>query len=274
MTWVDLVIVALLAAAVYAAVRRGLLFSVVDTGRAVVGVVLGVAAYALMLRWTSDYVAGACAFYVMALLSFTLLGLLARKLFVDSDVSKKVPGRIGAGFVGLGLGLAICLFVVPVFGNVPALAPAVQASRLAQPFLDAMPVLSSVADGLSLDLPQLSRQPTDFHREGTVTSGRPARRVNFTRLAGATCYECRNGVGFEGYFRTGLAQVSPRLRCPNCGRTSDGCQTFEGFHQMYGACPVQVATDDQAELDCGVWPNDKPVLPVGACTVCRLEGAW
>lgn len=274
MTWVDLVILLLVAAAVYAEVKRGLLFAAVDVVRIIVGVLLATGAYALVRNWTRDYTAGAIAFFVAGLAAASLLDWLAKKVLVDSPVSQKPFGRVGAGIIGLGLGWAICLFVVPVLANIPGTQTAVQNSLLARPFLRSLPAFAMVTDQTGLDLPQLSRRPLRYEDEGTTVTGELAPRVRFSRLEGATCIACRGRVKFLGYFLTQGGRVSPKFRCESCGRTSDGCQTFEGFHAMYGLCPVEVAIEDQAELDCGVWPNEKAVLPTGACPVCGLEGPW
>lgn len=274
MTWIDLLILAIVGSSVYSSAKSGLLFAFVDVARAIIGIVIGALAYALLLTWSHDYVAGAMAFLIAALLSFTLLGILARKLLQDTEKSKTTAARIGAGAIGFGFGLLVCLFVVPVLGNLRPLVGPVGGSPLARVFIGAMPGMNSLADALDADLPQLSRRADDFYEEGSGVPGRLSRRVNYTRLDGSTCIKCGGRVEFDGYFLTGPAMVSPRFRCPVCLRTSDGCQTYEGFHEMYGKCPIQVVVDDNVDLDCGVWPNEEPVRPTGECPVCGLTAPW
>lgn len=95
-------------------------------------------------------------------------------------------------------------------------------------------------------------------------------RVNFSRLNGVTCINCRTPVEFLGYRFSRGTMISPEYRCPKCGRTSDGCQTFEGFHIIYGKCPVDLANQG-VEFDCGVWTNGWWTLPHGKCPVCGKE---
>lgn len=275
----DLAILALLGAAVYAEVRRGLLFAVADIVRIIVGILLATCAYELVRNLTRDYLAGIIAFFVAGLAAVSLLDWFAKKVLVDSPASGKPLARTGAGIIGLGLGWAICLLVLPVLVNVPGTQRAVESSLLAPPFLKMLPALNLMADQTGLDLPQLARHPSRYEDEGGPAPGVPvtgelAPRVRFSQLDGATCIVCRGWVEFLGYYLLPGGRVSPKFVCDNCGRTSDGCQTFEAFHAMYGVCPVEVATEDQAALDCGVWPNEKAVLPNGVCPVCGLAGTW
>jgi len=267
---VDLLIVVLVGLAVYAEVRRGLFLALVDVGRLVLALVGGMFAYMLIVNLAQDYLAGLIAFATGAMLIVAGLAALVRALKLNPDWGRTALARVGAGAVGLGLGLAINLAILPVLGR-SAAATAVAQSVLARPFLDATPQVHHLADALALDLPQLSRRPAFFEEEGYAPSARLGPRVNFLRLDGAMCIECRTPVKFEGYFRTAGTAVSPRFRCPECGRVSDGCQTFEGFHTMYDVCPTTVVTAGSG-IDCGVWPNDRPVQPVGECPVCGLVG--
>lgn len=267
MSYVDLLIVALAGLAVYAEVRRGLALALVDVGRLLLALLAGAFAYALVAGLSRDYVAGLIAFSVAAMAVVAGLAALVRALRLNPGWGRTVLARIGAGAVGLGLGLGINLAVLPALGQLRGVGDVVAQSVLAQPLLDAVPGLHYAADVLNLDLPQLSVRPALFEEEGTGTTTELGPRVNFLRLEGAMCIECRSAVKFEGYFRTAGTRVSPRFRCPNCGRISDGCQTFEGFHAMYGVCPAEVIRPGMG-IDCGVWPNDRPVLPLGDCPVC------
>lgn len=267
MNFVDLLIVVVAGLAAYAEVRRGLALALIDVGRLLLALVGGALAYMLVVGLTHDYLGGLIAFAVGAMAVVAALAALVRALKLDPAWGRTVLARIGAGAIGLGLGLAIDLAFLPVLGRASGVGSAVAESVLAQPFLDAVPKLHYAADVLNLDLPQLSSRPALFDEEGSGPITGLGPRVNFLRLDGATCIECRSPVKFEGYFRTAGSRVSPRFRCPQCGRVSDGCQTFEGFHAMYGVCPSDVVRPGLG-LDCGVWPNDRPVLPLGECPVC------
>uniref|UniRef100_A0A7C4GFQ8 CvpA family protein n=1 Tax=candidate division WOR-3 bacterium TaxID=2052148 RepID=A0A7C4GFQ8_UNCW3 len=269
---VDPAIVLLVGLAVFAEVRRGLALALVDVGRLVLGLVGGMLAYMLVFSLSHDYLAGLIAFSVGVTGVVAGLAALVRALEFNPGWGRRWIARVGAGVIGLGLGLCISFVILPVLGRLPGSSDAVAQSRLARPFLEAVPKLHHAADVLNLDLPQLSSRPALFEEEGSRTITELGPRVNFMRLDGAMCIECRSAVKFEGYFRTAGVRVSPRFRCPNCGRVSDGCQTFEGFHAMYGVCP-QEAVRPGFGLDCGVWSNDRPVLPLGDCPVDRPNGS-
>jgi hypothetical protein len=130
-----------------------------------------------------------------------------------------------------------------------------------------MPVFYYVADALNLDLPMLNVQAVRFGDERSAQRAVLAKRINYSRLNGSTCIECGAAVRFVGYYRRFEVAVSPKFVCPVCGRRSDGCQTFQGFHKMYGRCPVD-ASAELGPIDCGVWPNDRPVYPKGVCPIC------
>jgi len=113
--------------------------------------------------------------------------------------------------------------------------------------------------------------PTDYRDElQGMNQGRQFIRINFTRMDGAMCINCRSPVEFQGYQFSRGTLMSPKFRCPNCGRASDGCQTFEGFHEIYGTCPTTLAADG-LQFDCGVWTNGWWTVPQGPCPVCGKQ---
>jgi hypothetical protein len=123
-------------------------------------------------------------------------------------------------------------------------------------------------ESLGLPLPKLVQLPTDYRDElQGINQGLQFLRLNASSLDGAMCIHCRSRVEFEGYHFSRGTLMSPRYRCPQCGRTSDGCQTFEGFHTIYGGCPVPLA-EEGLKFDCGVWTNGWWTVPHGPCPVC------
>lgn len=265
-------IVVLLALGGYAEARRGLALALLDVLRIALGLGIGLLAYSLIVRLSNSYAAGLVTFGIAALAVVWLLALLARRSGLDPRWGRTGASRVVAGAIGLLLGALIVLVLLPTAGRSPGLADDILHAPLARPFVRLVPGIYSAADFTNLELPQLGRRAVRFEDEKEGGSRLLSGRVNFTRLDRAMCIECRAAVEFQGYWlRFGLA-VSPRFRCPNCGRTSDGCQTFEGFHQMYGRCPHEVAQGKVA-IDCGVWPNDRPVQPRGRCPVCGQTGA-
>jgi len=116
-------------------------------------------------------------------------------------------------------------------------------------------------------LPKLVTLP--FAYGGEFDYGHPAvrfLRYNFAKLDGATCIKCRGPVEFKGFLLRSGGAMMPLIVCTTCGRKSDGCQTFEGFHALYQACPVDYAVKGQ-RFDCGNWTNFEWVSPDGECPI-------
>lgn len=264
--FIDALVILIVGLGILAEARRGLFFALSDVFRLTAGVVVGFAAYSVFHRLFHSYAAGFVALIVAALTIIMLVPMALRLLKADPTWGRTFAGRCAAGFIGLGFGLVTAAQFVPVIGRSQRGSEAVMRSFLARPLAETAPALYYVADALNLDFPML-RRAVDFEDEGR--NGRTAlvERINYTRLDRSTCIECETPVRFDGYFRRVGVSVSPRFTCPQCGRRSDGCQTFEGFHKMYARCPVDVS-EALGPIDCGVWPNDRPVHPKGDCPVC------
>lgn len=263
---IDGLIALLVGLGAYAEARRGLFLALSDIVRAVLGLVFGFTAFSVVYRLSGSYAAGFIAFGIAALTGIFGVRVALHRLRLDPAWGRTPVGRVGGGVLGALLGCLIGAVFVPVAGRTPGGRDAVSVSFLARPFLEAVPALYHAADRFNLDMPMLNSRAIRFEDEGAVDRTVLVDRINYSRLDGSTCIECRSAVAFVGYHRRFEVAVSPKFACPVCGRTSDGCQTFEGFHRMYGRCPVDVA-QALGPIDCGVWPNDRPVYPNGACPV-------
>jgi len=267
MSFTSVYVVLIFALSIYAEARRGLAFALFDLLRILLALAAGLFGYSLGFKLFHSYTAGLMGFLVSAVLVIVLLAGLLKLSKLNPAWGKTLIARIVAAGIGGLLGYAICMVTLPILGRVPLLANDVTGTALARPFLNGLPGVYYAADAVNLELPQLNRRAVRFEDEGKPEQAVFARRINYLRLSGSMCIECRTPVRFLGYrLRNGLS-VSPEFECPNCGRTSDGCQTFEGFHTMYHRCPIEVAHGAIA-IDCGVWPNNRPIQPRGKCPVC------
>lgn len=273
MSYIDPIIVAVVGLAVYAECSRGLLFALLDILRIAIAVVMGVVGYTLAAGLFGSMGAGIGGFLVLSLGAVLVSALVLKRVGEGPDWNAKLPSRVAAGAVGVLLGLAICFVMLPVAGRIGPVGRAAERSVLGRLLLDRLPAVYYTADALGLRIPQFTESNVQFFEELEGQSGAFSERINFRRLDGSTCIECGAAVRFVGYRRTGTVAVSPLFECPECGRRSDGCQTFEGFHAMYGQCPYDVAYEG-FEMDCGVWPNDRAVLPTGVCPVCGQSDEW
>jgi putative intracellular protease/amidase len=84
----------------------------------------------------------------------------------------------------------------------------------------------------------------------------------FQGNGGWTCAVCGGRVVFLAFGHEPRPRV-PLFACTACGRQSDGCQTFEGHHLLYGYCPLA----ENVSSRCGYWLGEW-ARPRGACPVC------
>lgn len=182
-------------------------------------------------------------------------------------------GGIASKLLGGFLGLFLFFFLASALS---LLLPPGEHASLAKLAEKAMPRLLILLEKLHLDPPKLVYHPSTFEGEWSkegLWEGRVEyrfERLAFSQLDGATCIACGGKVKFLGYFRKDKNPLVPKFQCTKCGRTSDGCQTFEGFHKIYHICPIEEALKG-TQLDCGTWTNGIWVVPKGKCPVCGKE---
>ena len=88
-----------------------------------------------------------------------------------------------------------------------------------------------------------------------------------------TCVACGGSVGFRAFGHEPHPH-RPLFECARCGRRSDGCQTFEGHHALYGACALSGDVPSRCgHWLCG-WQKAQGLCPVcGAVRVAAPEEA-
>jgi len=276
MNQVDLLIIAVVGVCALSGARRGLISSAGDIISLALGMILGSIAYPLAVgpvRWligTQEAMTSALAFVLVSAATVALASWGFSALADRFDLEKRMSRAAGAGF-GAVLGVFFAAILVMASAFLPGAQAAVERSPLAGAIVRIIPRLHENLESVGLPLPKLVQLPTDYRDElSGMNQGRQFLRINFTRLDGAMCIHCRTATNFEGYQFVRGTLMSPRYRCPNCGRTSDGCQTFEGFHEIYGECPAKLAGEG-LQFDCGVWTNGWWTTPNGPCPICGRE---
>ncbi len=276
MNQVDLFILVVVAASALSGARRGLISSAGDILSLLLGLIVGAIAYPLAaapVAWISGASPAACGALGFVIVSVAVVaGASWGFSFISSrcELGKRICKLGGAGF-GAAFGTFFAAILVMASGALPGIAEPVHQSLLAPKITGVVPRLHENLEAVGIPLPKLVQLPTDYRDElEGINQGRQFLRINFSKLNGAMCIHCRSAVKFEGYQFSQGTLMSPRFRCPNCGRTTDGCQTFEGFHQIYNACPAELAKEG-LQFDCGVWTNGWWTVPHGPCPVCGKE---
>jgi uncharacterized membrane protein required for colicin V production len=276
MNQVDFLILVVLAASAISGARRGLISAAGDIISLLFGLIVGSVSYpvgAAPIRWfsgASDVTANALGFVLVSVLAVGAASWVFSVLASRFEIGKRASRAGGAAF-GAAFGMFLAAVLVMASALIPGAAGPTERSRLAGGITSLVPRLHENLESIGIPLPKLVQLPTDYRDElRGANQGRQFLRINFTRLDGATCINCRSSVDFEGYQFARGTLMSPRFRCPQCGRTSDGCQTFEGFHEIYGVCPTTLAREG-LQFDCGVWTNGWWTVPHGPCPVCGKE---
>jgi uncharacterized membrane protein required for colicin V production len=180
---------------------------------------------------------------------------------------RRAADYIGGAAAGSLVGAILVSLLLMLSGTITGTMRPIDRSALAGPFLEVVPAMHLAMDRVGLPIPKLVLLPPRYEMEaGHMRYGPQFMRLNFSRLENATCIKCRGPLEFLGYKRVRGSRLSPKFRCRRCGRTSDGCQAFQGMHAIYNECPVIVARRG-IKLNCGVWTNPDWVYPRGPCPI-------
>jgi len=272
---VDVLILMIVIASGLSGARRGLIGAGGDITSVVFGLGLSSVGYPLLaapFRWIGfpKPFCDVAGFLALAVGIVLLVSWIASVTSENWHLPRRL-NRWGGAVLGGMMGVLLASVLVLFSGIVTGTADPVRHSLLGRQITSLVPRLHETAERIGVPLPKLVQLPVDYREEMKgARQGLQFLRLNATRLDGSLCIHCRTPVVFEGYKFSRGTLMSPRFRCPKCGRTSDGCQTFEGFHTIYGACPVLLAREGVL-FDCGVWTNNKWTYPHGRCPVCGRE---
>jgi uncharacterized membrane protein required for colicin V production len=281
-TWLDITIAIFLLLSLLQGIRAGLIRSVFTIAGIAVGLTVAIKYYAVIGGIILQYVdlpqliADSLAFIALfSLLSATvhLVGSLVALITRFSLI--KLLDKLGGSATGLAIGAALAGVTLILFTAFPifdGFQNHVDQSFLAPPIVETTEMLyEELSDALPLDLPVLKVHSEDLNSYfSTISTYGEHDSVDFRALDGATCFVCGSPVQFLGFVENGKGSISPKFICGNCGRTSDGCQTYEGYHEMYDQCPVELGNQGY-RLDCGIWTNNSYHRPGGPCPVCGTE---
>ncbi len=280
--WLDIVIGLILVTALIKGIRVGLIRSIFSIAGIIAGLAFAINYYARGSNLILDYISmpqfisdALCFIMIFSIAAVTIhtmglffAGITRFNLF-------RLVDKIGGSAAGLAIGLAligVLLILMTAFPLYADFQDHVNQSYLAAPIVGATyDLYEELSELLPLDLPRLTLFPEELGSYlNSIGSKSVHRGVDFKALDGATCFVCESPVQFIGFFDNNIGSKSPKFSCPECGRTSDGCQTYEGYHEMYEQCPVELGRHGY-RLDCGIWKNYSYHRPAGPCPVCEVE---
>ena len=251
---------------------RGLLGTLIDIAGIAFGIIVGSFVYPAPVHlFTRFGITGTpvnLIFYtlssiVLALTFILLLELVRKKVEIKAFIDRIIGGIFGSinGFIG-----AACLLII-MTSSVHS-GQEIDQSRVAPYIRNGTLKFYETIERHNITIPKMIILPVTYNDEFSVSAVPAAQflKLNFTKFEGYTCINCGGKIHFMGYLPKYGVGIVPKFVCQECGRTSDGCQTYEGYHQFYNACPVELAKNG-LKFDCGNWPNHNWVTPLGPCPV-------
>ena len=282
MNWLDIIIAIILFISILQGIRVGLIRSAFSIAGIILGLFFAVSFYTfgseLLLRYINlpPFFADAVSFLFIFSFSSVLIHFLGNLFSFITRISlirlaDKAGGSVAGLFIGLAL-VAVMLILLTAFPVYGEFQDHLEQSFLAPQIVEhTVLIYDEVSDLFSLRLPRLTAHPENISEILNPSNGLGEHySVDFEGLDGAECFVCGGEVEFLGYLENGKGARSPKFICKDCGRTSDGCQTYEGYHQMYHQCPVELGNIGY-RLDCGIWTNNSYHRPIGPCPVCGIE---
>lgn len=278
-TGLDFITVLFLLSGVLLGVSRGFLGTLLDLFSLALGILLAGVVYLAPVHLFHTFQITSCILdlilFVLTALILTFVIITLLEIWRKRNETGLALDRILGVIPGLVEGFILASGVLIIISSFSSADQEIQTSRTSQYVIRFLPGIYETAERRGLTLPKLIILPSEYQKEFQPDQkGMRFEKLNFAKLEGATCLKCRGKVHFEGYFPRNGAGLAPKFVCNQCHRTSDGCQTFEGFHLIYGTCPVDLAKKGQW-FDCGNWPNYEWILTRGTCPVDnKKSGFW
>ncbi len=272
MTGIDFITLILILSSILVGYYRGFVGSTGDIIGITAGIIISSFAYKGPLKLLKQFeitgiVVELVCFLLTVLFFILLLILLIESLKKRIDI-KHIVDRIAGLIPGFFEGCIFCSMLFTIMSASFNSAMDVQKSKLPKRIIRFMPDIYQKTERAGITIPKMIFLPSDYLREFDPTNKEiQFLSTNFYTFEGFTCMECGGKVRFEGYFPRVGASFIPKFICTNCGRISDGCQTFEGFHKLYNKCPIDITREKKMRFDCGHWPNHRLISPKGTCPI-------
>lgn len=267
----DLIIVMFVLGGILGGAGRGFLGTIIDILGIGFGIIVGSFVYPapvhLFMRFgitssTVDLIFYTLSSIVLALAFILLLESLRKKIEIKPAID-----RIFGGLFGSINGVVAAASILVIMTSSVHSGQEIDQTKFAPIVRNGILRFYEKIERHNITLPKMIVLPATYKDEFSKDI-RTAKfgKLNFTKFEGYTCINCGGKVKFVGYFPKYGTGIVPKFVCEKCGRTSDGCQTYEGYHKLYNACPVELARQGM-RFDCGNWPNRTWITPTGPCPI-------
>ena len=280
--WIDITIIIILIIALVQGIRTGLIRSIFNVAGVAAGIFLAMMYYAPLGSFILDYIGlpqiavEVFSFIVIFSVTAVLVNIVGTIFHAVTGFSLiRVADKVGGSSIGLVIGLTIIGIALILLTSFPVYAEfpdQVEQSYMAPTIINMTTyIYDELSNVLPFKLPRIATSPESLGGYvSSISSYVEHQSVDFKKLDQAACFACGEPVDFLGYIDNGRGSISPKFLCSGCGRTSDGCQTYEGYHEMYEVCPVELAKQGY-RFDCGIWTNHRYIVPEGPCVVCGAK---
>lgn len=267
----DLIVIMFLLGGILGGAGRGFLGTVIDIFGIAFGIFVGSFVYPAPVKLFAKFgitgtsvelISFVFSSITLALTFILLLESIRRKVEI-----KPVIDRIFGGLFGSINGFMAAASLLIILTSSFHMGQEIDQTRFAPSVRDGLLRFYEKIERHNINLPKMIILPVAYIDEfGEKVRKARFAKLNFTSFENYTCINCGGKVKFVGYFAKYGAGVVPKFVCGKCGRTSDGCQLYEGYHRLYNGCVVELARKGM-RFDCGTWPNRNWVTPTGPCPV-------
>ncbi len=265
----DIIVVMFVLGGILGGAGRGFLGTVIDIFGIAFGIIVGSFIYPAPVHLFAkfgitgtpvDLIFYALSSVVLALGFILLLEALRKKVEIKPAID-----RIFGGIFGSVNGFIAAASILVIMTSSVHSGQEIDQTKFASAVRNGILKFYERIERHNITLPKMIILPFAYKDEfGKSVRAAKFVKLNFTKFEGYTCINCGGKVKFVGYFPKYGVAIVPKFVCEKCGRTSDGCQTYEGYHKLYNACPVELARQGM-RFDCGNWPNHTWITPTGPC---------
>ncbi|HOJ76793.1 MAG TPA: CvpA family protein [Bacillota bacterium] len=266
MNWLDIIIIVVFGFFIFKGFRKGFVQQIADLIGSVVALILAFYFHQQAGAVIADLVkisvplANVLGFIFIVVIFGGIVSYLGKRWRASSkgEPIAVVDGSLGAVLGGTKAAMILTTMLL--------LMLAMPFNYFSQPIAESNFAKDLLRLAPAFQLLQETLLPANVPRMLISADGLKWRNIDYGQLYQAKCIACGGKVEYQGMVKKTLLSY-PQAVCKKCGRTSDGCLTFEGYHLLHGVCPYE-RLGSMGTIDCQTWPNVEPTTVKGSCSVC------